>query len=99
MSVKQRVKELNERLAEKLTEKGVEANGNETTTELINKVDNISVGVDAEVYDGEYEVTPSQLEQKLETFNKLLKDDVTVKSIPYYEVDNIENGVTVIIGG
>ena len=41
MSVKTRITELNSRLAEKLTAKGVSANGAETTTVLINKIEDI----------------------------------------------------------
>lgn len=44
MSVKTRIQELNTRLAEKLTNKGVQADGTETTTALINKVDDIQTG-------------------------------------------------------
>ena len=44
MSVKTRIAELNARLAEKLTAKGVEADGSETTTALIDKVDDIPQG-------------------------------------------------------
>lgn len=49
-------------------------------------------------YTGDYIVTPQTTEQMLETSDKLMTDDVTVKAIPYYEVTN-ENGTTVIIGG
>ena len=44
MSVKSRIAELNARLADSLTAKGVEADGSETTTALIDKVDNLQVG-------------------------------------------------------
>jgi hypothetical protein len=44
MSVKSRLAELNARLAEKLTAKGVEASADETTTALIDKVDSIEQG-------------------------------------------------------
>lgn len=44
MSVKSRIAQLNARLAEKLTAKGVEADGSETTTALIDKVDSIEQG-------------------------------------------------------
>lgn len=52
-----------------------------------------------EHYDGEYVVTPAVVQQSLHTENKVMDDDVTVKAIPYYEVENADNGVTVIIGG
>ena len=50
MSVKTRITELNTRLAEKLTAKGVEADGTETTTALIDKVDSIQTGGGGEVF-------------------------------------------------
>lgn len=50
-------------------------------------------------YDGEYEVTPKIDEQVLETKNKTMKKDLTIKSIPYYETSNLSDGKTVIIGG
>ena len=49
-------------------------------------------------YDGDYEVTPKKAEQKLETNDKFMVDDVKVKGIPYYETSNI-SGTTVYIGG
>lgn len=46
--------------------------------------------VDAEVYDGEYEVTPQAHEEKiLQTKNKRMTDDVTVMRVPYFETSNI----------
>lgn len=57
-------------------------------------------GISVEEYTGEYEVTPKIIEtQTLNTNNKLMKNDVTVKPIPYYETSNNSNGKTVIIGG
>lgn len=52
-----------------------------------------------EPYNGSYDVTPKIYEQKLATKNKTMHDNVTVKSIPYYETSNLSNGRTVIIGG
>lgn len=52
----------------------------------------------AEIYDGEYVVTPKTYEQTLETEDKLMLDDVTVLSIPYYKTSNIQDGYTVYIG-
>jgi hypothetical protein len=51
MSAKERLIELNSRFAEKLTSKGVEVSGNETTTELIDKVDEIQAGGGDGFYD------------------------------------------------
>ena len=100
MSVKSRVQELNARLAEKLTNKGVEADGTETTTVLIDKVDQISTGeTDIKPYVGNYAVTPQKTEQVLPTAEKFMSNDVTVKATPYHEVQNTQGGMTAIIGG
>ena len=99
MSVKKRVQELNERLADKLVQKGVEANGSETTTQLINKVDEISVGVGADgIYEGDYSVKPFFKQQKLPTKNLLMKEDVTVMEISVTRLSNPSGGISVIIG-
>ena len=37
-----------------------------------------------DIYRGEYQVTPSQSEQVLETADKLLRENVVVAPIPYY---------------
>ena len=50
-------------------------------------------------YDGEYIVTPKPFEEQvLETKNKSMTDDVTVREIPYSEVTNPEGGKTINIG-
>ena len=49
-------------------------------------------------YEGEYEVTPKIFKQTLQTAHKILKEDVCVKEIPYYEVSNNSGGSTVYIG-
>ncbi len=50
-------------------------------------------------YDGTYEVTPqTNTPVTLNTAEKYLSEDVTVKKIPYYEVDNESGGTTVYIG-
>lgn len=48
-------------------------------------------------YSGKYEVTPTLEEQRLETANKLLKDDVKIKAISRYDVTNTAGGTTVYI--
>lgn len=55
----------------------------------IKEADSVSLHVGGEVYSpdiyrGEYEVTPSQSEQVLETADKLLRENVVVAPIPYY---------------
>ena len=51
-----------------------------------------------EEYQGAYEVTPKVEAQTMPTKHKVLKDDITVKSIPYFNVSNTSGGSTVYIG-
>lgn len=52
-----------------------------------------------EIYEGAYEVTPRIYEPvELPTRDRLLRDDVTVKQIPQYEVSNEAGGTTLIMG-
>lgn len=51
-----------------------------------------------EVYTGTYVVTPDVDEQVLPTQYKQLERDITVKSIPYFDVSNTSGGRTVYIG-
>lgn len=50
-----------------------------------------------DTYEGEYEVTPKVYAQMLDTDDKYMREDVTVKAIPYFETSN-EKGTTVYIG-
>lgn len=74
--------------------------GNTPTQEINIKQDVIIVPVykDVPLYEGEYEVTPKVEEQTLPTAMTLLKEDVTIKSIPYFDVSNNSGGSTVYIG-
>lgn len=54
--------------------------------------------VDYPPYTGNYVVTPSVEEQKLATKQKLLIEDLTIEKIPYSQVSNMSNGITVTIG-
>jgi hypothetical protein len=51
-----------------------------------------------EPYVGDYEITPKITAQKLETCDKVMRDDLTINAIPYAEVSNVSNGTTVTIG-
>ena len=51
-----------------------------------------------EVYKGEYAVTPKVEAQSLETANKLLKQNVAIRAIPFYETTNNSGGMTAYIG-
>ena len=58
-----------------------------------------NVIIDFDNYTGQYSVTPlPNIDQILKTKNKLLKEDVIVEQIPYYETTNDAGGYTVIIG-
>lgn len=50
-----------------------------------------------ERYKGPYIVIPKIEQTILETNDKVMEDDVTINSIPYQEVENIQGGETVII--
>lgn len=50
-------------------------------------------------YTGQYEVTPSvNGEQVLETKDKYMADNLVVLEVPYSEVSNTADGITVYIG-
>ena len=75
--------------------------GTVQTTEMV-LVGNLEVGkvilnVDVENYEGSYTVTPKVSEQLLETKQRLMTDDLTIKGIPIYEVSNSSGGMTVYI--
>ena len=56
-------------------------------------------GGNAEIYTGEYNVTPKAEEATvLLTRNKLLTENVTVSRVPFCEVSNQSGGKTFIIG-
>lgn len=50
-------------------------------------------------YDGDYEVDPLFRPQTLETKNKYMLNDVTVKAISVNYTSNPQGGVTAFIGG
>lgn len=52
-----------------------------------------------DTYTGDYEVTPKVTrELTLETKRKVMKDNVTVKKMPQFEVSNDAGGATLILG-
>ncbi len=59
----------------------------------------IGGGTDLPVYSGSYTITPKTTAQSMETSDKVMTDNVTIKEIPYSEVSNPQSGKTVIIGG
>lgn len=54
--------------------------------------------VGAPEYSGPYDITPLFSAQVLPTAKRLMRQDVTVKKIPQYEVSNDYGGYTLIIG-
>ena len=55
------------------------------------------VGGDLPYYTGDYVVTPTMEQQSLNTKDKILTNNVTVKKIPMYETTNLSGGTTVYI--
>ena len=56
-----------------------------------------SVNIGAEVYKGDYAVTPKVDKQIMPTKGKVLIDDVTINAIPFFDVSNNSGGSTVYI--
>lgn len=75
----------------------------ESLTGHIRSEGQLHAGISNEIpeyaYEGEYEVIPKVVEQKLQTNARLLLDDVTVRKIPKESVSNEAGGYTVTIGG
>ena len=50
-------------------------------------------------YDGDYEITPMPYtSQILPTTNLIMRNDINIQEIPYYEVSNLSGGITATIG-
>lgn len=69
-----------------------------TTTDPAIEIAFDVVFINAEEYDGEYEVTPKLYSQSLETKNKALRANVQVHEIPVTYTSNLYDGMTVVIG-
>ena len=52
-----------------------------------------------ETYDGTYEVIPTFSRQTLNTHDKLMTDDLTVRAIEVSRTSNPQGGNTIFIGG
>ena len=50
-----------------------------------------------EPYEGPYDVTPKVTAQALQTAQKLMREDVSVRAIPYFDVSNSAGGNTIYI--
>lgn len=92
MIVKVKFAENDKRLAVKFfeTDKKFKANfrGLQPVTEYIG----------GERYMGDYIITPKVEPQTMQTNGKVMEDDVTIKSIPFFNVSNMSGGSTVYIG-
>lgn len=58
----------------------------------------VTLQKDADPYTGAYEITPAVESQTLPTAQKLMKQDMTINAIPYFETSNDFDGKTVYIG-
>lgn len=67
-------------------------------TDVVDGVAHVVLKVtEADYYTGEYTVTPlADSSVVLETYQKLMADNVTVEQVPYYETHNTD-GITVYI--
>lgn len=50
-----------------------------------------------EPYEGPYDVTPKVEAQTLQTAQKFMREDVSVRAIPYFDVSNPAGGNTIYI--
>ena len=71
--------------------------GGEPIPFVVNNIAMVYAG-GTDPYEGPYSVTPKVDAQSLETRDKYMKNDVTIKAIPYYNVSNTSGGSTVYIG-
>ena len=55
--------------------------------------------VDVDIYSGDYDVSPDFTGKTLDTANKTLTDNITVKPIDVQTMSNSSGGLTVYIGG
>ncbi|MBS6180588.1 MAG: hypothetical protein KH921_07345 [Erysipelotrichaceae bacterium] len=62
-------------------------------------VGKLSVTSEYDAYTGNYQVIPHAFNaQTLNTANRLLKEDIIVAAIPYWETSNDSDGLTAYIG-
>lgn len=92
MNMKVRLHEADQSFSPKLDDgkaKRFTANFSDTTI--------VTVQEKAEYYDGEYEITPTVDAQTLPVAEKTMREDLTVKEIPVYDVSNTAGGTTFYI--
>ncbi len=69
----------------------------QTFKALFGEVQQITEYVGGELYTGDYFVTPKVDAQEMPTKGKVMGDNITIKSIPYFDVSNNSGGSTVFI--
>lgn len=84
----------NVKLVGKLSKEGTLIGHIRTDINLIGK---LSKSMDYDNYDGSYQVTPTADGQIIPTDDKRMIEDITINPIPYAEVSNQANGITVTI--
>lgn len=70
--------------------------GQPTSPTMVVKL-GLPIYLGGEPYDGPYDVTPKVTAQTLPTAKKLMRDDVSVRAIPYFDVSNPAGGNTIYI--
>lgn len=73
--------------------------GSLSETAVINGTIVIPTYVDVDLYSGDYDVSPDFTGKTLDTANKTLTDNITVKPIEVQTMSNSSGGLTVYIGG
>ena len=69
--------------------------GSIVTKQCVNGV--VGLPYNTNRYTGDYDITPNVDGEVLETANKIMIDNVTIKPIPYQDVDNPQGGRTITI--
>jgi len=85
-------------LADAIREKSGNNNKLLFPQEFISEIQNLSMG-NYDFFEGNYEIIPKIIPQNLETKGKVMKNNINIREIPYYEVSNDSSGNTVYIGG
>lgn len=73
--------------------------GRLSSTQRITGAIVIPTYVDVDLYSGDYDVSPDFTGKTLDTANKTLTDNITVKPIEVQTMSNSSGGLTVYIGG
>jgi hypothetical protein len=73
-------------------------NENKSFTFGFDNIQTVTKEAEYEYYEESYSVTPKATSQVLETKSKLMKDDLTINKIPFFETSNEQGGNTIYIG-